>query len=221
MKKVWQIIEPVVEFIVLKEIICLVGLILLQTGRFPVYQDKRMIAIVVINAVSMIVAFFVMFGWNAITKQDHIVFQKNIPTWDLANTIFLGASSSIALNIFFSKLQIARLSNNYEHTVNLQYSVPIWLGVIIYGIIAPIAEEYVFRGLFMSRVKRVLGRKEAIILSSLAFGIYHGNWIQGVYAFCIGILLALCYEVYGSLWLPFLLHSTSILTAYVVSSFPF
>ena len=46
----------------------------------------------------------------------------------------------------------------------------------------------------------------AVMISALLFGLYHGNLVQGIYAFIMGCLLALVYEWTGSFVAPVLFH---------------
>ena len=55
-----------------------------------------------------------------------------------------------------------------------------------------------------------------LVLSGLAFGLFHGNLVQAVYATVIGCLLALVYEWYGTIAAPMLFHSVANLFVYVM-----
>ena len=55
---------------------------------------------------------------------------------------------------------------------------------------APMMEEAVFRLGIYGLLRRKLRPKAAAFLSALAFGFYHGNMIQGIYAFLLGFVLA-------------------------------
>ncbi|CCZ36236.1 putative metal-dependent membrane protease [Firmicutes bacterium CAG:646] len=46
----------------------------------------------------------------------------------------------------------------------------------------------------------------AIVLSSLIFGLYHGNMVQFLYASLLGSLLAVIYHRTGTLWTSILAH---------------
>ena len=59
---------------------------------------------------------------------------------------------------------------------------------IVSGIMAPIVEELIFRGILLDRA-RVFGDKPAVILSAITFGLMHMNLYQFFYAFVIGIIL--------------------------------
>ncbi|MCD8336470.1 MAG: CPBP family intramembrane metalloprotease [Lachnospiraceae bacterium] len=85
------------------------------------------------------------------------------------------------------------------------------------GILVPISEELVFRGLVYERMKTRLSVRWAVFFSSLLFALYHGNPIQMIYAFPMALLLALLCERGGSLSEPILFHMGANLTAIVFS----
>ena len=66
------------------------------------------------------------------------------------------------------------------------------------------------------QLKKVMKVPAAIVLSGLAFGLFHGNLVQAVYATVIGVLLALVYELYGTLAAPMVFHSVANLFVYIV-----
>ena len=76
-----------------------------------------------------------------------------------------------------------------------------WLMLVAVFLLAPVAEELLFRGLTLTYAKRCMPATLAIIIQALIFGIYHGNIIQGTYAFLLGILIG------------FLVHKTDNLLA--------
>lgn len=78
--------------------------------------------------------------------------------------------------------------------------------IISLGILVPIAEELVIRGLVYRRMRDYLGIPWAIALSSLLFGLYHGNMLQFIYVTLGSILLCFLYERYRTLWAPILAH---------------
>lgn len=59
---------------------------------------------------------------------------------------------------------------------------------------APFAEEYIFRGLIYSSARTGFGFMAANVIQALLFALYHGNLIQGVYAFVLGLLLGYAAE---------------------------
>lgn len=74
------------------------------------------------------------------------------------------------------------------------------------GIVAPVAEEAVFRWLIYLRLRDYLKMPAAVLISSLLFGIYHGNMTQFIYAALLGLLFAYFMEMTGDLYASVLLH---------------
>ncbi|MGB0774210.1 MAG: lysostaphin resistance A-like protein [Akkermansiaceae bacterium] len=74
-------------------------------------------------------------------------------------------------------------------------------------IVAPLAEEIVFRGYFYPIIKRCGGATLAIILTSLMFAAVHTNVPALLPLFFLAVLFALAYEITGTLWAPILIHA--------------
>ena len=69
----------------------------------------------------------------------------------------------------------------------------ITIAMLCYSIIlAPIGEELIFRGVTMRLARRALPFWLANIFQAVMFGIFHMNWIQGIYAFALGLSSWLC-----------------------------
>lgn len=73
-------------------------------------------------------------------------------------------------------------------------------------ILAPIAEEIIFRGLVLSRLKKAMRPSVAIIISSLLFGLVHGQALWIGYTFIAGVLFAIVAESLKSVSASILLH---------------
>ncbi len=82
------------------------------------------------------------------------------------------------------------------------------LAAVVYGLVSPFAEEAVFRGSLFGNLRRCMPLWQAVLLSSLLFGIYHGNPSQALYAFVMGMAFAAAYARCGRFAVPFFLHGT-------------
>lgn len=67
------------------------------------------------------------------------------------------------------------------------------------GLIAPVGEELLFRGLLM-RSLEPCGKRFAVLTSAFLFGIYHGNLLQSPYAFLVGLVLGYTAMEYSIGW---------------------
>ncbi len=72
------------------------------------------------------------------------------------------------------------------------------------GILAPVAEEILFRGL-IQRSLLPFGKRFAIFCSAFTFGLFHGNLVQAPFAMLVGLVLGYVAAEYNICW-AMLLH---------------
>lgn len=63
------------------------------------------------------------------------------------------------------------------------------MAFLVVVILAPIAEEILFRGIVFNMLSKHWSEVAAIIVSTVLFGLYHGNLMQAIYVLPIGLLL--------------------------------
>lgn len=143
--------------------------------------------------------------------------KKHNNTLKCVYCVILGASLALFLNVLISFLKIAELSKTYGTVSDKQFSLTLPVGILLYGIISPLAEEVVFRGLVFNRIRRNIGVYAAIILSSALFGVYHFNIVQGLYGILMGLVIAWIYERYGGFIYPCLVHMGANTFIYLIS----
>lgn len=73
-------------------------------------------------------------------------------------------------------------------------------------LLAPVSEELIFRGVTLRQAKKTLPFWAANIFQAVLFGAFHMNMIQGIYAFCLGLLLGYICEKSGSIYNSIFLH---------------
>lgn len=74
------------------------------------------------------------------------------------------------------------------------------LSMFLYaGIVAPVVEELIFRGLIL-RCLLPRGKKLAILGSAFLFAMFHGNYAQAPFAFAAGVVFAYAAVEYSILW---------------------
>lgn len=81
-----------------------------------------------------------------------------------------------------------------------------WVLLLAVIVVAPIGEELLFRGLIQGYGHKNFAPVLAITLQGLIFGLYHGNIIQGIYAFFMGVVLGFVTHRLGSLIPAMVLH---------------
>lgn len=129
----------------------------------------------------------------------------------------LAFAAAFGLNILFGVLGITENSQTYNQVADAQYGVDFLVGLILYGIVSPVAEEAVFRGVMYNRMKRCFDYRLAMVLSALLFGCYHGNMVQAIYGSLLGVLMAYVYEKYQSFGAPVLFHGVANVSVYALT----
>lgn len=121
-----------------------------------------------------------------------------------------------ALTLFFTNNEVASIQGDI-------LSIPFPIMFFMIGIFGPFCEEFVFRGVIYgsyadqskaarskmpagSKGRAASGGMRPILLSAFLFGLMHMNFNQAVYAFAIGIFLAILVEAAGSLWASVFCH---------------
>jgi uncharacterized protein len=74
-------------------------------------------------------------------------------------------------------------------------------------VVAPAAEELIFRGYIFGVLRRYTGRWWAMVTSALVFAAIHAHIPSLAGLFALAVALTLVYEGTGSLWAPILMHS--------------
>lgn len=82
----------------------------------------------------------------------------------------------------------------------------IFISILVVGIVAPFAEEVLFRGVIYNTLSKGMTMPAVIIIQGILFGIYHGNLIQGLYATFLGILFGYVTYKTKSLWPSIIMH---------------
>ena len=119
-----------------------------------------------------------------------------------------GAALSMAGNLLLSVIgQFFSPEGFPDVTGRIMQNKSFFVLVLMAGILAPAAEEMIFRWLVFLRIRDLgLGCAVSALLSGILFGVYHGNPGQAVYASVLGFFFAWFLEMSGNLWSCVLLH---------------
>ena len=106
----------------------------------------------------------------------------------------------------------------YQTVAQSQYSAAVWLALILYVIVAPLAEELLFRGIIYNCLKRMMKPVAAMVVAAVFFGVYHGNTVQGIYGFAMACLIIYGYEYFGDFRVAVAVHAGVNLISYCLSN---
>ena len=134
-------------------------------------------------------------------------------------TVLAAVGMAVFFNVLFKYVGITQASESYDRVSQSQYSLPLWAGLFLYGLVTPLAEEIVHRGLIYNRLRRYFNLPAAMLFSPLIFAISHRNLPQFLYAFLMGLVICVIYEKYGAFIFPVLFHMAANIFVYTVSRY--
>lgn len=151
--------------------------------------------------------------------KEKIIFagESRRPSW-MALTIVLGISSAVFFNILINLMGI-KGGETYNQVQTTQFSLPLYAGIIVYGLITPLIEELLFRAVVYNRARRNYNLPIAVTVTAVIFGAYHDNLLQAVYGSFMGLLICLVYERFGGFIYPYMMHAFANIAIYMMMNF--
>ena len=163
-----------------------------------------------ITAFVTIPVLLVMFRRDTIrAKISGFIPNKKASLWKYTAILVMTAAMTLGLNNLIKISGVAKVSEGYEDTMNALYAASLPMQVLCLGILIPVCEELVFRGLMFRRLRQGGSFLAAALYSSFVFGFLHVNMVQMLYGFILGFTFCYLYEKYGSVKAPIFAHIAS------------
>lgn len=134
-------------------------------------------------------------------------------SWNIKSGYVLAMTGALFSLLFRTVFSMLGLEGYQEVERQLLADKGMSMLVLELVILSPILEEVVFRGFLYRYLRRRLPLSGAMLISAAAFGIYHWNLTQGIYAFAMGMLLAWSLEHYQTMKAPVVVHMAANLAA--------
>ena len=173
-------------------------------GAVESFISRNVLPITAAGAVFASVFLILFFYLDG--QKGRIEKKKSSNATDFVMAIIGGAGIAIILNILIGLTGISGIDNTFQEISEAIKSTPIVITIICAGVIIPIAEELIFRGLVFNRIKFQYNFISALLISSIVFGIFHGNLVQGIYATLLGFCLSYTYNKTKSILIPISIH---------------
>lgn len=140
-------------------------------------------------------------------------------TWRIFMGIACFVSGGILDRVWSQVLLWLRVQDYFSNQIQEQLlASQLAVQIIGLGILVPVAEELIFRGLLYARIRRTLPVWASVLTASVIFALYHGNMIQILFAFPMAIILTLLYEKGKWISYPILFHMGVNLTTVVLGA---
>lgn len=139
-------------------------------------------------------------------EQGKEMVTNKVSLWKYLFVIGISIPFALGVNNILMLANLTEISEAYKEASKVLYTPSFPVQILCLGIIIPLMEELIFRGLLFKRIREDAPFLRAMIYSSLFFGLYHGNTVQVVYGIVCGALFAYLYEAYHSFKAPVLAH---------------
>lgn len=123
------------------------------------------------------------------------------PPWQVIGfSLALGVFGQLAISLFLNLIPFPQswIDMQMESAAVILDS-PLLIQIIGVSIMAPLAEEIIFRCCIQGTLKQGIGSWAAIIVTSVVFGAMHGTPISFIYATALGILMGWLYDAFNSI----------------------
>ena len=134
---------------------------------------------------------------------------KKLGVWEIVKFCFISYSLmyifNFLTNIFIILISIFKGSEVVNPLQNIIEGSSLILTLIFVGILSPIIEEMMFRGIMLNKLRRY-GDKVAIVTTALLFGLFHVNFSQFFYATVLGLIFAYVTLKTGTIKYSIILH---------------
>ncbi|ACB84175.1 CPBP family intramembrane glutamic endopeptidase [Natranaerobius thermophilus] len=175
-------------------------------AQINLYITENILLSMTIASIIGIIIYLVYLSVRGDRPGEFLEFNPtNVPI--VVMSLVLGAGVALFLNSIFAAIEIERFFG--EEMEMLQDVIDrggLGIRFLSVGIVIPIFEEVMYRGMIFNDLKRNLNMNLAILIQAIIFGILHANLYQFVYVVPAGILLALVYQWTATLLAPILIH---------------
>lgn len=183
-------------------------------GVFQQTADTTPAVTIAVSLISSVIVI-ALFAWRkwTIVSGDYI---NTRPWFTLFWVVCLAIGAATPLSFAIDQ---AGLKMPAEYTEIFSSIMSHDLGYIAVGVVAPVAEEMVFRGAILRKLLDAMGNNRswaAVVATAALFGIVHGNMAQGVNAFVLGLLIGWMYVRTRSIVPGIAFHLTNNTIAYIM-----
>lgn len=155
------------------------------------YMTILTVVATLVSAVFSVPAYWIIWGRKR-TPQDKQYFRKKVLKLKPFAMIVIASCGLYYLSILIVAV-IAAVSpgmmEEYTEMVDTALGGSQALAMLAAVILAPINEECIMRGLILKNLQRFFSTPAVVIIQAILFGLFHANWVQGIYVLPVGAAL--------------------------------
>lgn len=174
-------------------------IIFLQVTEFKL---STMSALVLNQLIMFLPALAFLVGTK--TKPGFIAHGRIKPVTPLLCVVFTGLCMPLIMVV--NMISMLFVENEANQIIGSLMGLPGWLIILVVGILGPMNEEFLYRGVFYHSYRKTGRILAAMFMSAFLFGLMHLNFNQMSYAIVVGVMGVLLIEATGSIASSMIFH---------------
>lgn len=228
MLPVWVVVSFVLAMLVLQALVyVLLSFNITFAGIDRTVINAALAAIIYLLTVAIVIGVPWLIQRSETTKEELGV--TRLPSWMdilLSPAGFIVYFFMSAVLVYIGSQVIPNFSIDQTQQTgfsHLTYSYEYILAFMTLIVVAPVAEEVLFRGYLYGKLRKFLPFWATALITSVLFGLVHGQWNVGVDVFALSLVLCSLREMTGAVWAGMLLHMIKNAIAFYIlfSNVPF
>lgn len=205
----------IIGFVIAQLILAVMYSILSSVGA-PLNDLNSSVVNTFIAACVYILTLTIVLGVPWLTKKKRTTMAclglQRLPSWSdiglapIGFILYLLASAIVVyvFGVLVPSFDASQTQNVGFENLSQQYEYVLAFATLV--IVAPVAEETLFRGYLFGKLRRAMPLWMAMLVTSVLFGAVHGQWNVGIDVFVLSMVACGLREVTGSIWAGILLH---------------
>lgn len=165
--------------------------VLMDIVTEPGYLTMLTVTATLVSTVFSVPAYWIIWGRKK-TAQDRQFFREKVLRLKPFAMIVIASCGLYYLAILIAAA-IAVVSpetmNDYNEMMDGALGGSQMLAMLAAVILAPVNEECIMRGLVLKNLQRFFSTPVVVMIQAVMFGIFHANWVQGLYVLPVGAAL--------------------------------
>lgn len=155
------------------------------------YMTTLTVVATLVSAIFSVPAYWLIWGRKK-TAEDRRYFKEKVLKLKPFAMIVIASCGLYYLAILIAAV-IAVVSpatvEEYNEMMEMALGGSQMLAMLAAVLLAPVNEECIMRGLILKNLQRFFSTPVVVIIQAVLFGIFHANWVQGLYVLPVGAAL--------------------------------
>ena len=181
---------------------------------------KHMTLLVLVSNLLTILIFWAFFSLRHRKMGNEIGLQRTTGR-NLTLSVIFGTGMCFFMDLLTAVLPVPeQVMEEFETQHGMLWFGDVGITFLSVALLGPVSEEICFRGLCYGRLKKAMPPWAAGLISSVFFGLAHGDPVWFLVGFVAGLSLCWIYEITGSLLCAMIVHVTNNAISSMTAYFP-